>query len=294
MRTERIVVVGAGPGGCAAAVQCARLGITPLLLDRTGMAGGLIANAWSIENYPGLEPIKGVDYVRRLRAHLERFELKVEKREVQAVRQAGGNILLDSDAGSIGTRVAILAVGTFPHRLDLPVAADLFYEVRHLLERKPERTVVVGGGEMSFDYALSLARSGARVDLLVRGSAPRAKGRLAAFVAREPKIRLRLGAEIVAVRRSGDDLSLTIAVADDHEEIACDGVVVAIGRQSALTGIAGGLDLAPSGVISTPVPGLFVIGDARLGSLGQAGIAVGDGLEAAMQAVDYLEREDGC
>jgi thioredoxin reductase (NADPH) len=280
MRTERIVIAGAGPGGCAAAVQCARLGITPLLLDRTGMAGGLIANAWSMENYPGLEPISGADFVRRLQAHLERFEIEVEKAEVRAVGKAADKILLETDAGSIETEVAILAVGTLPRLLDLP-GVDLFYEVRHLLERKPERALVIGGGEMAFDYALSLAGAGARVELLVRGGAPRARGRLAEFVAKEPRITIRLGTEAKAVLAG-------------REAIVYDGIVVAIGRQSALAGIAGGLDLSPSGVISTPVPGLFVIGDARLGSLGQAGIAIGDGLEAAMQAVEYLDREDGC
>jgi thioredoxin reductase (NADPH) len=294
MRSERIVVVGAGPGGCSAAVQCTRLGVAPLLLDRTGMVGGLIANAWSMENYPGLEPIDGAAYVRRLRAHLERFEVKVEKGEMRTVRQADRNILLDTDAGLIETRVAILAVGTLPRRLDLPDAANLLYEVRHLLELEPARAVVVGGGEMAFDYALSLARSGARVDLLVRALAPRARGRLAALVARQPRIRLRLGAEMLAAVRHGDDLSVTITTAKGREEIACDGVVVAIGRQSALADLAGGLDLSPTGMISTPVPGLFVIGDARLGSLGQTGIAVGDGLLAAMQAVEHLEQERGC
>jgi len=184
MRAERIVIVGAGPGGSAAAVQCARLGVTPLLLDQSGEAGGLVANAWSMENYPGLEPLDGAAYVRRLRAHLERFDLKVEKLELQAIREAGGGIVLETDSGAIETKVAILAVGTLPRSLDLPGGEHLIYEVRPLLDRKPERVAVIGGGEMAFDYALSLARAGARVELLVRGTAPRARGRLAGFIAR--------------------------------------------------------------------------------------------------------------
>jgi thioredoxin reductase len=84
---------------------------------------------------------------------------------------------------------------------------------------------------------------------------------------------------------------VSVATPDGEREIECDGVVAAIGRRSALSAIEGGLDLSPTGVIFTRVPGLFVIGDARLGSLGQTGIAVGDGLEAAMAAVEFLERE---
>jgi thioredoxin reductase len=292
MRRDRIVIVGAGPGGCAAAVQCARLGVAPLLLDRTGEAGGLVANAWSMENYPGLEPLDGGAYVSRLRAHLERFGLHVEAGDVSAVKRSDSGILLDTDRGPIETKVAILAPGTLPRRLELPGAEELSYEVRELLDRKPERAVVVGGGEMAFDYSLSLARAGAGVEVLVRASAARARGRLAEFVAREPKISLRPETELLAVARRDTGLVLTVTSGGLRDEIACDGVVVAIGRRSGLEGLTAGLDLSPTGMISTRVPGLFVIGDARLGSLGQAGIAVGDGLQAAMQAIDHLDREE--
>ena len=53
MREEPIVVVGAGPAGCAAAVQCARLGVRPLLLDRMGEAGGLVRNGYLIDKRTG-------------------------------------------------------------------------------------------------------------------------------------------------------------------------------------------------------------------------------------------------
>ena len=77
-----VVIVGAGPAGCAAAVQCRRLGQHPLLLDRTGRPGGLVAHAHSVENYPGLPPTAGPRMVQLLAEHLERFDLRVEQREV--------------------------------------------------------------------------------------------------------------------------------------------------------------------------------------------------------------------
>ena len=55
MRREQVVIIGAGPGGCSAAIQCKRLGLEPLVFDRSGRAGGLIENAYAVENYPGLE-----------------------------------------------------------------------------------------------------------------------------------------------------------------------------------------------------------------------------------------------
>ncbi|MCK4305944.1 MAG: FAD-dependent oxidoreductase, partial [Candidatus Eisenbacteria sp.] len=81
MRTERIAIIGAGPAGCAAAVQCKRLGISPLLVDRTGNAGGSIANAHLIENYPGLDPLPGPEFAQRLAAHLARHGIPILRGE---------------------------------------------------------------------------------------------------------------------------------------------------------------------------------------------------------------------
>ncbi len=82
MPDSDVIIVGAGPAGCAAAVQCRRLGLSVMLLDRTGEPGGLTRQAWRIENYPGLDPMPGRRFAEHLRAFLERFELEVRREEV--------------------------------------------------------------------------------------------------------------------------------------------------------------------------------------------------------------------
>ncbi len=49
-----IIIVGAGVAGCAAAMESQRLGVSPMLLDRVGRAGGLIVNARRVEGQLGL------------------------------------------------------------------------------------------------------------------------------------------------------------------------------------------------------------------------------------------------
>ena len=53
MRREQITIIGAGPAGCAAAVQCHRLGISPLLLDTGHWL--LVTGVWQSE-ISGQEP----------------------------------------------------------------------------------------------------------------------------------------------------------------------------------------------------------------------------------------------
>lgn len=299
-----IAVVGAGPAGCAAAVQCARLGVRPTLFDRRGEAGGLIGNARSIENYPGLEAeIDGSTFVTRLRAMLERHGLTVQHAAIDRVVLGDQELHLRTTTGSHSCRTVIVAVGTDPVR---PTWAKeggnsrVHFEVRDLLTLQPEarQVVVVGAGEAGCDYALHLARRGVDVRMLVRGDQLTARGRLAENVRTQPGIALEFSTEVVEV--SGPErgpLRLTVRRGDRREELNADGVVIAVGRSSAATGLLAGIDWKPGdrAVAAPPEaspPGLFVVGDARHGALGQLGMAVGDGLRAAAAAVALVTGSD--
>lgn len=297
MHTEQIVVVGAGPAGCAAAVQCKRLGETPLLLDRTGRAGGLLANACSIENYPGLKPLPGPIFAEKLAAHLARFELPIARGEVTTLVPTEEGLVIRGDFGEVQARCVILAIGTNPLALGIPGAAELtgsgmFYEVSTLLAAvdAPRRVLVIGGSEAALDYALSLAGAGARVTILVRGPALRAgRGRLVSLVRRNPMIELVLETIPRRVGREGRGIVLETAGTQGRTRERADALLAAIGRWSAAEALLNRLNIDPQGPIRTSRPGLFVAGDARLGSLGQIGMAVGDGLAAATAAVTALE-----
>jgi len=291
---ELTVVIGAGPAGCAAAVQCARLGAPVRLFDRTGHAGGLIANGFSIENYPGLErPLPGPVFAERLGEHLARFGVRVERGELRGIEPRGDGWLCRFAGTDLPCLSAIICTGTEPR--PFPLAGDpgllgdvVFHEVRALLAVRPSprEVVVVGGGEAAFDYALSLSARGAEVTIAVRGKRPRARGRLVAQVAENPSIRVALETRVVELEPGSGRAVARAISAGGERRLPCDAVLAAVGRRSTVAGLLGGLGSEGAVRILTPRPGLFICGDARSGSLGQAGIAVGDGLRAAAGAVD--------
>ncbi|MFC1628180.1 NAD(P)/FAD-dependent oxidoreductase [Gemmatimonadota bacterium] len=297
MRTEQVVIIGAGPAGCAAAVQCARLGVKPSLLDRTGRPGGLLANAWSVENYPGIEPTDGRGMVIHLKGFLDRFDIRIERNSVDGISTDGGHYLVGTDGGDILARAVIVATGTRPILLDVPGAEDLqekklWYEITGLLEREPEpgHIAVVGAGEAALDYSLSLVGAGGPVTLLVRGAALRACRRLIEAVEASQTITPLFGIEVERLESTEGGVSVRFSRADERNTLDCDGVVVAIGREPATTDLLKDFQVEQRVSIHTSYCGLFITGDARLGALGQAGIAVGDGLEAAMAAVSVVEK----
>lgn len=295
MGEELIIIVGAGPAGCAAAVQCARLGVKPLLLDSSGKAGGLVANAFLVENYPGLEkPLTGEVLAGRLSEHLARFDVEITAQTVSRVEPDSDGWIVRTDGQNVRARSVILASGTVRRPLLIPGERDLvsrvlFYEVRDLLSTipSPRKTFVVGGGEASFDYSLSLANAGASVSILVRSDRVRTRGRLREMVADHPEISVELNTKLGALKKVDGGVAATVISADCESHRRADALLAAVGRKSTASLIVS----SPDPLSLTHAPGLFICGDARSDGLGQVGIAVGDGLAAAALAVQRAIRE---
>jgi len=205
-----------------------------------------------------------------------------------------------SDAAERLAAAVILAVGTAPRPWSVPGAEELrgsavFDDPRELLARRTGAggVLVVGGGEAAFDYALSLARAGAEVSILVRGDAPRVTGRLRDLAQADPRIEVETGVVVAGLEAAPRGVTAVLETARGVERRAADAVLTAVGRVGALEGLLQAPGHDPGGV--ERAPGLFVCGDARLGALGQAGIAVGDGLAAATAAVARVrELGSGC
>jgi thioredoxin reductase len=94
---------------------------------------------------------------------------------------------------------------------------------------------------------------------------------------------------------SGSGIEVEVGLQGRVKAMTCDAMIVSIGRRSAAGEILRNPGLSPLPG-SNPVmsrPGLVVIGDARTGSLGQVGMAVGDGLHAAAEVAGFLGKGVG-
>lgn len=288
-----VIVIGAGPAGCSAAIQSVRLGLSVRLMDRTGVAGGLIREARLVENAPSMEgPIRGTEYACRLGASLQRFRIPIEHRSVTGIRRTGSGFTLLTQEGPSTSRTVILATGTEPAAFDIP--GDAGFVMHSFLDLPADLAgkilLIIGGGEAALDYALHAADLDARVSLLVRGSSTKARGALLEAVLEHDMVDILYDTRPVGLDISGDFAVLQTDHAGLPGTLESDLLLAAVGRTAIMPELPE--DLSGTRTTSSAT-GLFICGDALLGSLGQAGTACGQGLQAAFGCRGYIMEVEG-
>ncbi len=292
-----LAVVGAGPAGLAAAIQAKRAGLDVLLLD-PGHPGGLARTAEHVENYPGFPGgISGRALMERFVAQAAQVGVSPLPLEVEQVRrhERGLALRLARGRGQALARAVILATGTSPRALQIPGLRAVSRVDALPGSLRHQRVLVVGGGEAALDQALLARRRGAsEVRVAVRGDRPRAMDLLVRRC-RDRGIQLDLRTNLVNVLGGGHDDPMTIQLQQDDQrhEVVADAVVICIGKDPLLPALPEGVEPLAGGAATDPLgrtglEGLYVVGDARRGRYRQVSIAVGDGVAAAMHAVDYL------
>lgn len=291
MTVTDVAVLGAGPAGCGAAVQCRRLGLDVVLLDRTGGAGGLVREARLLENCPGLPaPVAGTEYARNLEALLERTGIGVRRYLVGSVSREEGAFVVRGSGEDIRCGSVILAVGTQPVEYSIGTGAgvEIHRSILELEDDPPKSAVVIGGGEAALDYALNLADSGSAVTVLVRGRRLRARGMLKEeFLARKSIDILYHTIALSAFRGEHGTVRLEVRAPGGRSSLQTGAVLAAVGRKTVLPALSFDFHHEQREV-ATSLGGFYMAGDAAAGRSGQASTASGQGVLAGMLACEFL------
>jgi len=273
----RVAVVGAGPAGLAAAVQLARCGHAIDIYEERE-PGGALRNARLVENYPGFPGgIEGRLLAGRMESQARRANVRLVNEKVHSISRRGGGFELRAGRFMERYEGAVVCTGTRPKKAGFKGEGAMekerliYYEISEIMRPvRSESVCVLGGGEASLDYALSLAGRGAKVTVLLRSPLRAIRALL-----EEGKGNERISfvqSRLKDVRRSKG--GLTVAWEDGIG--AFEALLIAVGRERSLPRLVG---------ISPGTIAFRIAGDARRGRLGQVAMAVGDGVEAAL-AID--------
>lgn len=261
----KVAVVGAGPAGVSCAVLLKRYDINVFIIEKRSI-GGLIENAWNVENIPLISPISGKEIVRIIRENVEKYDIPVVFDEIQMVQ---GNELIGVN-GTYKSNVIVLATGTKPKRIEkLELDKNVVYEYRDL-PNNAKKIAFYGGGDVAFDGAIRAFYEGKYPEIFVRNKTLRAVPRLVNEV-EKLGIPLHMAEEILEA--SKDSLE-NLVIKTTKEVYNFNALLIAVGRE---------VNLPNFDEQITPV---FIIGDAAHVNYRQASIATGDGIMCAMKIIE--------
>jgi thioredoxin reductase (NADPH) len=176
-----LVIVGAGPGGLAAAVYAASEGLD-LLVAESMAAGGQAGTSMRIENYLGFPAgISGAELTRNALIQAQRFGATVSvPTTVRSLGVDGGDrVLTLTDGARLRTRCVLVASGVEYRRLDVPrfqefEGAGIYYAATEMEARlcRGEEVVVVGAGNSAGQAVVYLSGRDrcSHVHLVMRGN----------------------------------------------------------------------------------------------------------------------------
>ncbi|MBR6738463.1 MAG: thioredoxin-disulfide reductase [Oscillospiraceae bacterium] len=297
-----MIVVGAGPGGCTAALYAARAGLSVLVVEKLS-SGGQMALTEQIDNYPGFpDGMDGFSLGELMQQQAERFGAKFELTEVErldltaepkAVVTADGTFLAHTVVLSTGAKARELGGAGESALVGRGVAYCAACDGMFF---RGKTVAVVGGGNSAAADALLLSRVAEKVYVIHRRDTLRATK-----VYHEPLMRaenVEFCWNCVVDEFLHDDkltgLRLRDVKSGEVRDLTLDGVFVSVGRipESAL--VAGQIDLDPQGYIiagedtRTSLKGVYAVGDVRTKALRQVVTAVADGAAAVHSAEEYL------
>ena len=304
----KAIIVGSGPAGYTAAIYAARAMLEPVLIAGVTV-GGQLTTTTDVENYPGFaDVIQGPWLVEQMKAQAEHVGTRFIVDHIKSVDLSRRPFRLFGDGGETYTSDAlIVATGAEAKWLNLPTEQKFrgygvsacatcdgfFYRNRTV--------VVVGGGNTAVEEALFLTNFANHVTLIHRRDHLRAERILQNRLFGHDKIDVIWDSEVKdVIGKEGFPPSVTgVRIRNVKtgalQELAADGVFVAIGHAPAVELLGGQLRLKPSGYVwtapdstATSVPGVFAAGDVTDETFRQAVTAAGLGCMAALEAEKFL------
>jgi thioredoxin reductase (NADPH) len=301
---EKVIIIGSGPAGFAAAVYTARAQLDPLLIAGPAL-GGQVAISSEIGNYPGFpEDIAGAELAQLMQKQAERFDTRIEMDIVTNVDLSSRPFKVETYGGTHEAQALIVASGASPRKLGVPGEAEFsgrgvsycatcdgfFYMGKEI--------IMVGGGDAAVEEAMFLTRFASKVTVIHRRDQLRAERLLQEQAFRNEKIEFLWDTVVTEV--VGEDFITGAKVRNvktgEESLFPTQGAFVAIGYIPNNDFLGDQLELTDAGYVvadddqRTSIEGVWAAGDVSDWTYRQIATSVGAGCKAALQAEHYIAK----
>jgi thioredoxin reductase (NADPH) len=323
-----LAIVGGGPAGLAAAVYGASEGLRTVMIEREA-PGGQAGLSSRIENYLGFPAgLSGRDLARRAVVQATRFGVEIlSPQEAASVRIEGPYRIIEmADGSKVSCHALLLAMGVQWRSLGVPGeerlrGAGVYYGggVTEAISCKGETVYVVGGANSAGQAAMNFAGYAEKVVMIIRRESLAAtmSQYLIDQIKKTPNIEVWPQAQIAEVHGDQhlEEISVYCSPTKKTDRVPAKSVYIYIGalprtdwlgdlvQRDARGFILSGPDLLRDGkrpqgwsidrdpsLLESSVPGIFVVGDVRHGSVKRVASGVGEGAVAIQFVHQYLAK----
>ncbi|WEG11396.1 YpdA family putative bacillithiol disulfide reductase [Pullulanibacillus sp. KACC 23026] len=194
-KKEQVIIVGAGPCGLSAAIECKKRGLDPLIIEKGNIVQAIsnypthqqffsTSQKLEIGGYPFVteerKPKRSQalayyrEVVRRTTPRIHAFE---EVKTIHATETGTFEVVTETRQGQKNVYTAdhvVMATGYYDHPNYMGIPGEALPHVFHYFKEAHPYfdcdVTVIGGKNSAVDAALELNKAGARVTVLYRGS----------------------------------------------------------------------------------------------------------------------------
>jgi thioredoxin reductase (NADPH) len=281
-----------------------------------------------IENYLGFPSgLSGGDLARRAVVQARRFGVEILSAEATAVKLDGQYRLLQlADGEELSCHALLVATGVQWRKLNAPgierlTGAGIYYgaAMTEAFNSKDEDVFVIGGANSAGQAAMYFSKYARRVVMLVRGSSLSSSMSqyLIDQLKRTPNVQIEFNSTVVEAHGKDhlESISIHCGTTNETNQVPANALFIMIGaapntawladvvERDELGFILSGSDLMRDGkrpkgwqpdrdpgLLETSVPGIFVVGDVRHGSVKRVASGVGEGSVAVSFVHQYLSK----
>lgn len=311
VKHSRLIILGSGPAGYAAAVYAARANLKPVMI--TGIQpGGQLTTTTEVDNWPGdVEGLTGPALMERMQKHAERFDTEILYDHIHTAELQQRPFILKGDSGTYSCDALIIATGASAQYLGLPseeafagkgvsacATCDGFFYRNQVV-------AVIGGGNTAVEEALYLANIAKEVHLVHRRDKLRSEKILQDKLfdkAANGNVHLHWNHtldEVLGDASGVTGVRLTDTTNGLSRELPLTGVFIAIGHKPNTDLFQGQLEMrdgyllikggSEGNATATSIEGVFAAGDVADHVYRQAITSAGAGCMAALDVEKYLD-----
>ncbi len=305
MENWDLIIIGAGAAGLAAGIYGSRSGLKTLIIEEK-MAGGTTSDAPTVENYPGFPHVSGFELAEKMVLHCKQTGVTLHELEtVTTLNLKGEKKIVKTNRSEYEAAAVLVASGA--HYREMDVAGEKEFRGRGVSYCgvcdgpffKGKRVIVVGGGNSACITTLYLSGLAVEVTVVHRREAFRAEDAIVKDLTSKGNVKVFWNTEIKEIK---GEKTVKIAVlhntkTQETQELPVDGVFVQIGESpNSQLAKASGIEVDAEDRIKidihqrTNISGVYAAGDVTNHPVKQIGVAVGQGITAALEAYAYIKR----